>query len=95
MRERQLKGLYVCYGEMEFTLSEPTQIDDGGLGWRVKIETADAVVPMKFLRERDAEMAMHAIADLLDWTMDGEAVAQAIQPLIGTMRRLMTESLQW
>lgn len=90
-----MNGLRVCYGEMEFTLGEPTRLDDGGLGWRVRIEAAGAVVPMKFLRERDAEIAMHAIADLLDWTMDKDSVAKAIEPLIGTMRRLMTESLQW
>lgn len=90
-----MKGLRVCHCEMVFTLGGPTQIDDGGLGWRVKIDAVDAVLPMKFLRERDAEMAMRAIADLLDWTMDGEAVTQAMEPLMKTIRRLMTESLQW
>lgn len=90
-----MNGLRVCYGEMEFTLGEPSQLDDGGRGWRVKIEAADAVVPIKFLRERDADMAMHAIADLIDWTMDKESVAQAMEPHGKTLRRLMTESLQW
>lgn len=90
-----MKGLSVCHCEMVFTFGGPTQIDDGGLGWRVLIEATDAVLPMKFLRERDAEMAMLAIADLLDWTMDSESVAQAIEPLAKTIRRLMTESLQW
>jgi len=95
MLATRVNGLHVCYGEMEFDIGAPTHIDDGGWGYRVKIDSVDAVVPMKFLRERDAVVAMHSISHLLDWTMDRESLQSAIQPLVNKIRRLMTESLQW
>ena len=90
-----MNGLRVCYGEALDVDELPDELDDGGMGWRVLAVAADEVLPMKFLRRRDAEMAMRAIADLIDWTMDRESVASALEPLAKTIRRLMTESLQW
>lgn len=46
--------------------------DPGGSGWRIHIASVNRVIPMRFARQKDAQAAMVAIADVVDWTGDTE-----------------------
>ncbi len=85
-------GLSVVYGESYGT---PQPLDDCGCGWRVRIDACNCVMPIKFLRERDATVAMHTIAGFIDWNLEEAILDAALHSRRDELRRLMTENLAW
>jgi len=68
-------------------------VDDGSPGWRIVHARTGFALPMRFLRKSDAEMAMHAISGLADWSLTLLEVLEAVDPQ--TIRKTMTEALAW
>lgn len=91
-------GLVVEQCEVVFTgesriASCMADADDGSLGWRVVHVCSGLAIPMRFLRKRDAEMAMNAVSVMADWTLPLDEVTKALDPQ--TIRKAMAEALAW
>lgn len=69
------------------------KIDDGSLGWRVIHATSDMALPVRFLRERDATIAMHSIEHLVDWSLTIEEILKLVDT--ETITQEMTRNLAW
>ena len=66
--------------------------EDGREAWRV-IHRDKYIIPCPFARQKDAERAMLAIADMTDWTADRPEIARQVKGR--DVLRRMIESLAW
>lgn len=85
--------LFVEFGTAHTTGIRAPSLDDGSPGWRVVHARTGFALPMRFLRKSDAEMAMHAISGLADWSMTLPEVLQVVDKQ--TIREAMTGALAW
>lgn len=69
------------------------KIEDGSLGWRVIHAASDLALPVRFLRERDATIAMHSIEHLVDWSLTIDEILKLVDT--ETITKEMTRNLAW
>ena len=70
-----------------------SKTDDGSYGWRVIHAASDTALPVRFLRERDAMIAMHSIKDMVDWSLTIDEILQRVDHQ--TIINEMTRNLAW
>lgn len=71
--------------------------DHGRAAWRIHIAAIDNFLPMPFVREKDAEIAIRSIAGFTDWNASKEELLAFFKDKNNRdqLRRLLVQNLAW
>lgn len=94
---KEVSGLSVRFGGSRDSPSGNAWNDHNGPAWRVRLDASCQLLPMPFVRRRDAEMAMQSIENFTDWTVSREEIRELFKDKSkrDQLRELMVQNLGW